>query len=54
MSKEFDAFLKVYENDLTISVERVSWSVLPVPDDTLKSSDPNNLIMGNAVCYSVS
>ncbi|VDD97625.1 unnamed protein product [Enterobius vermicularis] len=48
MSKEFDAFLKVYENDLTISVERVSWSVLPVPNDTLKSSDPNNLIMGNA------
>ncbi|VDD93364.1 unnamed protein product [Enterobius vermicularis] len=49
MSKEFNAFLKIYENDLTISVKRVHWSVLPVSNEIPGSSNPNNFIMRNEV-----
>lgn len=40
-SKEFDAMLRIYENDRHIDVERVHWGVLPTASNISSDDDPN-------------
>uniref|UniRef100_A0A914ZQI6 Glycosyltransferase family 92 protein n=1 Tax=Parascaris univalens TaxID=6257 RepID=A0A914ZQI6_PARUN len=40
-SKEFDAMLRIYENDHRIDVERVHWGVLPTVSNISTDDDPN-------------
>ncbi|VDM26769.1 unnamed protein product [Toxocara canis] len=40
-STEFDAMLRIYENDERIDVERVHWGVLPTAANISLEEDPN-------------
>uniref|UniRef100_A0A0M3IGF0 Glycosyltransferase family 92 protein n=1 Tax=Ascaris lumbricoides TaxID=6252 RepID=A0A0M3IGF0_ASCLU len=40
-SEEFDAMLRIYENDRHIDVERVHWGVLPTASNISADDDPN-------------
>ncbi|KHN85145.1 UPF0392 protein [Toxocara canis] len=43
-SEEFDAMLRIYENDVHIDVERVHWGLLPIATNTTPQDDPNGQI----------
>ncbi|VDM46846.1 unnamed protein product [Toxocara canis] len=51
-SEEFDAMLRIYENDVHIDVERVHWGLLPIATNTTPQDDPNGQIYLGEVCRS--
>uniref|UniRef100_A0A0M3IXH8 Glycosyltransferase family 92 protein n=1 Tax=Ascaris lumbricoides TaxID=6252 RepID=A0A0M3IXH8_ASCLU len=46
MTSEFDAMLRIYENDPTIDIERIPWGMLPTDEDVASENNPNNQIPG--------
>uniref|UniRef100_A0A0M3IN66 Glycosyltransferase family 92 protein n=1 Tax=Ascaris lumbricoides TaxID=6252 RepID=A0A0M3IN66_ASCLU len=46
MTSEFDAMLRIYENDPTIDIERIPWGMLPTDEDVDSENNPNNQIIG--------
>lgn len=50
ISTQFDAMLRIYENDPKLDIERVQWGILPIDNDTKDSDDPNkNIIRGDEI-----
>uniref|UniRef100_A0A0M3IP44 Glycosyltransferase family 92 protein n=1 Tax=Ascaris lumbricoides TaxID=6252 RepID=A0A0M3IP44_ASCLU len=49
MTSEFDAMLRIYENDPTIDIERIPWGMLPTEEDVDSENNPNNQITGAEV-----
>uniref|UniRef100_A0A915BUX9 Glycosyltransferase family 92 protein n=1 Tax=Parascaris univalens TaxID=6257 RepID=A0A915BUX9_PARUN len=46
MTSEFDAMLRIYENDPTIDIERIPWGMFPTEEDVNSEDNPNNQITG--------
>uniref|UniRef100_A0A915BUG7 Glycosyltransferase family 92 protein n=1 Tax=Parascaris univalens TaxID=6257 RepID=A0A915BUG7_PARUN len=49
MTSEFDAMLRIYENDPTIDIERIPWGMFPTEEDVNSEDNPNNQITGAEV-----
>lgn len=44
ISKEVDGIIRLYENDLTVEIERIPWSDMPVERSTSNEENPNKLL----------
>lgn len=49
MSREFEALLRIYENDPTIEVNRIPWDAISVPEEVSKFYDPSNFTVAPEV-----